>query len=694
MYTHHKQRSTKETKVIERNKSISNNIFKSSLFVLAASVMFFSLLIIGFIIIRGIMGAGQIWDGGNWLFGNTYDGAVFFAAGFMVINTLWTSFIAVLIALPISVLTAIFITRVAPKSLRPMFFIVLSILAAIPSVIYGAFGTKILDTISMTLFGSSSGSLLTIVLTLAFMIMPTITLITTSTINSVDKKMEQSSLALGATRNQTSFYITIRAASTGILTATILGVGRAIGEATAVSMISVDPYSGPTFGLFENIRLLTSTMLKGYNEMAPGSKQQASMFAMGMLLIITILVVFLTMRYAQRISSPETKSKRATKKLRKEKEILSKAEELETLTVKDQKRYNKLVKRQLYNSKLDKYYHDQYRKERIITNTTIKKNGEGQKNKISKSYGILTWIMAAIGVIFLISIILFLLVLGLPGIDWVFISSPEEGVRTALFGTILLIVLSLLFIIPLGIGTGLYFSTFAKNGKVTRVLTTSIDILSGIPSLIFGLVGAALFMPMASAIGFAPLAGALILSLIVMPTVIQTTQEAIKSVPKSTVNGSLALGTTKTTSTLRIVLPQALPQIISGIVLSIGRIIGESAAIVMIFGTVSRSSNSEWAQFGGTTLATEMYSLTLLEEIPWEQVAAIGIIILSLILILALLSNYISEKSKIGIIGIIISILLIIIGIFVGDTSGLIVFILGMLSVFITIILNAKIRRK
>ncbi len=690
MYTHHKERSTKTTQTIERNKSISDNLFRTCLFILAASILFFSIIIIFFIIFRGILGAGQVWDGGNWIFGNTYDGAVYFAAGFMVINTLWTSLLAVMVALPISVLTAIFITRVAPKKLRKMFFIMLSILAAIPSVIYGAFGTKVLDSIAIFIFGSPSGSLITIVFTLAFMIMPTITLITTASINSIDRKMEDSSLALGATRNQTSFYITIRAASSGILTATILGVGRALGEATAVSMISVDPYSGPTFGLFENIRLLTSTMLKGYNEMAPGSQQQASMFAMGMLLIIVILMVFIAMRYVQKTTSPEFKSKKASRKLEKENKILSNKDNLDKLSVKEQKQYHRLVAKQEFNKQVDDYYHSQYRKERIIMNTTVKSGGETNKNKISKTYGILTWIMAAIGVLFLVSIIAFLLILGLPGIDWIFISSAEEGIRTALFGTILLIGLSMIFIIPLGIGTGLYFSIYARDNKLTRSILLSIDILAGIPSLIFGLVGVAIFMPLATALNFAPLAGALILSLIVMPTVIQTTQEAVKSVPKPMVSGSLALGSTKTSSTLKIVLPEALPQIVSGIILSIGRIIGESAALVMIFGTVSRVSNQDWINFGGTTLATEMYSLTLLEEIPWDEVAAIGIIILSLILILALLSNYISEKNKYGTIGVLISITLIIGGIFIGDLIGFIVFIIGIIVVFATMVIATR----
>jgi len=165
--------------------------------------------------------------------------------------------------------------------------------------------------------------------------------------------------------------------------------------------------------------------------------------------------------------------------------------------------------------------------------------------------------------------------------------------QSAIFGTILLIALSIILIIPLGIGTGIYFAVFAKKTKFTKILTMGIDVLAGIPSLVFGLIGAAMFLPLASALKFAPLAGALILTLIIIPTVSQTTQEAINSVPKKTTNASLALGSTKTSSAVKIALPQALPQIISGVILAIGRIIGESAAVVMVFGTINRGSSSE-----------------------------------------------------------------------------------------------------
>ncbi len=694
---HNKVKTLKTKQQIEKNKSISHNLFKTSLLIVASLTLFIAILIVGYIIVEGISGFFEF-DNLNifsFLFGNKYDGVTLFAAGFMVVNTLWTSIIAILITLPISVITALFITRVAPKWLRTPSFVVLSILAAIPSVIYGAFGSKILDAIVMALFQTQTGSLFTIVITLSFMIMPTVTLITATSINVVDKKLEQSSLALGATRNQTSFKITLRAASTGILTGAILGIGRALGEATAVSMISVDPYTGPSFGLFEQIRLLTATMLKGYAELEPGSIQQASMFAMAMMLILVILIVFSSLRYAQKLSTPEIKSEKASKEISKVKKIEKEYSTigLKNMSIKDQKKYSKIRERHNVQKEIDKYYHNQYKIESTLLKTTIKQNNEKSKERASKGLGILTWSISAIGVIFLASIIIFLLSNGVNALSWEFISSSGEiningnnvnGLQPAIYGTLLLILLSIILIIPLGIGTGIYFAVYAnKKSKLTNLLIIGIDILSGIPSLIFGLIGAVVFLPFAKIINFVPLAGAIILTLIVTPTVVQTTQEAINSVPTKMISGSLALGSTKTTSTLKIALPKALPQITSGVILSIGRIIGESAAIIMILGTVSRTSISDWTTFGGTTLATEMYSLTLLEVIPWDVVTAIGLVIMSIVLLLSLLANYISERYWITSFGILISITLILTSILINI---FIMFIIGVITLILIII--------
>ncbi len=705
MITHSKVRTTKSKKQLEKAKELNNKIFKSSLLVLTSTIMFMSLLIIAFVIIRGALGVGTIMNEGegSWLFGNRYDGVIYFAAGFMLVNTLWTTVLSIFIAVPISVLTALFITRVAPKSMKTFFFVVLSILAAIPSVIYGAFGNKVIDYLIIMLTGANIGSVLSIVVTLSFMIMPTITLITTTTINTIDTRMESSSLALGATRNQTSFYITIRAALSGIITATILGVGRALGEATAVSMISVDPYTGPSFGVLGQIRLLTATMLKGYNEMAPGSIGQASMFAMGMLLIVSILLVFVSMRQFQKHSRPEEQAKRSSKRINAIRKLEKEVGELglENLSISKQKKYARHIEKHEINEMIEDYYHKQYKKEMTIHKTTIVRSHEKGKERISKIYGGITWGVASIGVIFLASIIGFLMINGLPGISWEYISSPGQvmtetseslpGLKVAIFGTFVMILLTLLLVVPLGIGSGLYFSTFAnKNSSFNKFLVLMIDILTGIPSIIFGIVGFAVFLPFAKFIGFTPLAGAIILTLIVTPTVVQTTQEAIASVPSEEVQGSLALGSTKTITTLRVSLPQALPQIIAGIVLAIGRVIGESAAIVMVFGTVARGTGAEWLNYGGTTLATEMYRLTLLEEIPWQEVTAIGLVILSIILMLSLLSNYVSHRDNWAALGVLASLLVMLAGIFIGEAIGFVVFIIGVIILFATIILKSS----
>ncbi len=709
MLKHSKVRTTKSKKQLEKNKTLNDTIFKSSLLVLTSTIMFMSLLIIAFVIIKGVFGAGQIIDEGegSWLFGNRYDGVIYFAAGFMLLNTVWTTILSIFIAVPISVLTALFITRVAPKTMRTFFFVVLSILAAIPSVIYGAFGNKVIDSIIVALTGANIGSVLSIVVTLSFMIMPTITLITTTTINTIDTRMESSSLALGATRNQTSFYITIRAALSGIITATILGVGRALGEATAVSMISVDPYTGPTFGILGQIRLLTATMLKGYNEMTPGSIGQASMFAMGMLLIISILLVFVSMRMFQKHSRPEEQAKRASKKIVSIRKLEKAVETqgLHNLPISQQKKYAKHMKKHELNELVEEYYHKQYEKEMTIHKTTVVANHEKGKERVSKMFGGLTWGVASIGVIFLASIIGFLLIEGMPGLSWEYISSSNQvvtetnetlpGLKVAIFGTFIMIILTLLLVIPLGIGAGIYFSTFAnKNNPFNKFLMLMIDILTGIPSIIFGIVGFAVFLPFSNLIGFTPLAGAIIMTLIVAPTVVQTTQEAIVSVPSEEVQGSLALGSTKTITTLRVSLPQALPQIIAGLVLAIGRVIGESAAIVMVFGTVARGTGAEWLNYGGTTLATEMYRLTLLEEIPWQEVTAIGLVILSIILMLSLLSNYVSHKDNWAALGVLGALLIMLAGVMVGVLAGFIIFLIGVILLFATIITKGILNHK
>ncbi len=195
-----------------------------------------------------------------------------YGVGFIIVNTLISSFGALLISFPLSVLTALFIAKIAPKKIAEVMTTVVELLASIPSVVYGVFAsgtiTVIVSSIASSFGKSTAGgsSLLAVILLLAIMIFPTITSLSITAIKSVDKDVELGSLALGATKTQTNFKVVLTSAKSGIFAGAILGIGRAFGEATAVAMVAGNKMFGPTFDLFDITRTLTTTMLAGLKE--------------------------------------------------------------------------------------------------------------------------------------------------------------------------------------------------------------------------------------------------------------------------------------------------------------------------------------------------------------------------------------------------------------------------------------------
>ena len=194
-------------------------------------------------------------------------------------------------AIPISILTALFIAKIAPKKISTILSYIIELLSSIPSVIYGMFGmgvvTKIVKALSNFFGYQSAGglSVLTVAIVLAIMIIPTITMISVSSIQAVKKAYIEGSLALGASITQTNFKIVLSSAKNGIFSGVILGIGRALGEATAVSMVAGNPSSGPNFHPFEATK--TSTMLQGLTE-AEGLEYDIR-FSVGIVLIMLIL---------------------------------------------------------------------------------------------------------------------------------------------------------------------------------------------------------------------------------------------------------------------------------------------------------------------------------------------------------------------------------------------------------------------
>lgn len=217
--------------------------------------------------------------------------------GYIIINTLYVVILAIIVTSPIAILTSLFIVKIAPSPISKVLTTIVEVLSAIPSIIYGVFGSGFVVILVRNLAGTfgivTAGGLSTLstVIVVSMMILPTITMLSVTAIKSVAPDIEHGSLALGASPTQTMFRISLNAAKPGIFAGIILGVGRALGEATAVSMVSGGNGSGPTFSLFDTTMTLTSTILGGFKELPSDSIDYDVRFSIGLILIVVILVI-------------------------------------------------------------------------------------------------------------------------------------------------------------------------------------------------------------------------------------------------------------------------------------------------------------------------------------------------------------------------------------------------------------------
>lgn len=226
------------------------------------------------------------------------------------------------------------------------------------------------------------------------------------------------------------------------------------------------------------------------------------------------------------------------------------------------------------------------------------------------------------------------------------LSTDGGGIRGSLIATFILILITLLISLPIGICAAIYLSVYAKKNKFTDILESMIDMTGGVPSIIFGLVGVIIFIPILNNLiasdGVSLMAGALTLSIMLLPVIIKTTKEAIDVIPKSLSQASLALGASQTQTTFKIILPNAIPGILTSTLLCIGRIIGESAALIFVVGSQVQDSVS--ANKGATTLATHIWNLLGGENPNYKLACAISIVILTMVLILNIIVKIIGKK--------------------------------------------------
>lgn len=245
----------------------------------------------------------------------------------------------------------------------------------------------------------------------------------------------------------------------------------------------------------------------------------------------------------------------------------------------------------------------------------------------------------------LIFLIAYILVHGVPYLKPSLFSftytSENASLMPALINTIIMTALSLLIAVPLGIFAAIFLVEYARRGnRFMKVIRLTTETLSGIPSIVYGLFGM-LFFVNTLGWGFSLLAGAFTLAIMILPLIMRTTEEALKAVPDSYREGSFGLGAGKLRTVFRIVLPSAIPGILAGVILAIGRIVGETAALMYTAGTVAQVPSSVMGS--GRTLAVHMYNLAS-EGLYMDQAYGTAVVLLILVVGINALSSFIARK--------------------------------------------------
>lgn len=272
---------------------------------------------------------------------------------------------------------------------------------------------------------------------------------------------------------------------------------------------------------------------------------------------------------------------------------------------------------------------------------------EYMRDPLSLILKLAVWLAAAVTVTALVFVIVYILIKGIPHLKpdlfaWKY-NSENVSLMPALINTLLMTVLSLLFAVPVGIGAAVYLTEYAKRGnKLVGAVRVTAETLSGIPSIVYGLFGS-LFFVKALHMGLSLLSGALTLSIMILPLIMRTTEEALMAVPDSYREGSFGLGAGRLRTVFKIVLPSAVPGILSGVILSIGRIVGESAALIFTAGTLAEIATSPMKS--ARTLSVHMYVISG-EGLYIDQTYATAVVLLAVVVLINALSSF--AASRIG----------------------------------------------
>lgn len=549
------------------------------------------------------------------------------------------------IGVPLAVGCAVFLTEIAGKRLAGIVSTAVDLLAGVPSVVYGFFGLVILRPLVAGLTGGLGFGALTVWLVLAIMIVPTITTLTMDALRSIPMGIREASFAMGATRWQTIYKVVLPAAKMGIVNAVVLGMGRAIGETMAVLMVVGNAPVIPG-GIASPLSTITSQIAldMGYSS----GLHRSALFGMGVVLfIISASLVGIVRAVSSARESGRGRSRRRRAKAADRAvvaggvnfdhaEAPAEHAPAQTLTADDVTPVTGAVTEAREGSRA--------RIKRLLAEGA---KGGGNKNRTND---LMLGVFRAAGIVtaaVLVVIIAFVAVNGLPVMSLDFIFGWPEGVNAeggifpTIVSTLYVTALAMLICTPIAVLAAVYLAEYAKQGRLVTFIRYAADTLSSVPSIVMGLFGYAMFVE-AMGFGLSMLSAALALALMMMPIVMRTTEEAIRAVPRYIRWGAYGLGATKWQVVSKIVLPSAFPRIATGIVLAIGRAIGETAVVLY---TMGQAINLPLTPLdSGRPMTIHLYQLAN-EGINMQAAYGTALMLMLMILAFNLFARYISRRS-------------------------------------------------
>ena len=552
---------------------------------------------------------------------------------------------ALAIGVPLAVGCAVFLTEISGKRLAGVVSTAVDLLAGVPSVVYGFFGLVVLRPLVANATGGLGFGALTVWLVLAIMIVPTITTLTMDALRSIPMGIREASFAMGATRWQTIYKVVLPAAKMGIVNAVVLGMGRAIGETMAVLMVVGNAPVIPA-GVASPLSTLTSQIAldMGYSS----GLHRSALFGMGVVLFIISaalvgLVRFLSAtREGGRGRSRHRRAKAADRAVAAGGVSFNRAEQPAEHAPKPTLSADAVTP--VTGEAVPRREGSRAKIQRLLA------SGEGKGANKGRVNDVMLGVFAAAGLVtavVLALIILFVAVNGLPVMSpdfvfgWPHGVNAEGGIFPTIVSTLYVTALAMLVCTPVAVLAAVYLAEYAKQGRLVTFIRFAADTLSSVPSIVMGLFGYAMFVE-AMGLGLSMLSAALALALMMLPIVMRTTEEAIRAVPRYIRWGAYGLGATKWQVVSKIVLPSAFPRIATGVVLAIGRAIGETAVVLY---TMGQAINLPVTPLdSGRPMTIHLYQLAN-EGINMQAAYGTALLLMAMILAFNLFARHLSRRS-------------------------------------------------